>query len=88
MIRVTQFKMAEVGDDTYDVFLIHSTDDTNAAFQIKTELSQRGLKTYAHFDEGRTFGIGKPTVNSIMEAVSISKIVLILLTVNAIKVGL
>ena len=78
--------MAEGGNKTYDVFLVHSHDDKAAAVQIKSNLTAKGLEIYAHFDEGSTFGIGKPTVNSIMEAVNMSRVVLILLSHNAVKV--
>ena len=78
--------MTELGDKEFDVFLVHSSDDKSAAIQIKHALTDKGLKTYAHYDEGSTFGIGQPTVNSIMQAVNLSKTVLILLTVNAVKV--
>ena len=79
--------MAVAGDKEYDVFLVHSSDDKEAAIQIKTSLSSKGLRVYAHYDEGSKFDIGKPTVDSIMSAVNASRIVLILLTPNAIKVN-
>ena len=79
--------MAEAGDKPYDVFLVHSSDDKKYAIQIKSSLSDRGLRIYAHYDEGGSFDIGKPTVDSIMGAVNTSRIVLILMTPNAIKVN-
>ena len=71
----------------YDVFLVHCTDDKPLAIQVKEALSEKGLKIFAHYDEGTTFMIGKPTVDCIMGAVKISKIVLILMTENALKVS-
>ena len=79
--------MAVAGDKQYDVFLVHSSDDKEAAIKIKSSLSAKGLGVYAHYDEGSSFDIGKPTVDSIIGAVNMSKIVLILLTPNAIKVN-
>ena len=79
-------EMAEIEAKKYDVFLVHSSDDKDVAIKIKAGLHAKELEVYAHFDEGSSFGIGKPTVNSIMEAVNLSQTVLILLTQNAIKV--
>ena len=84
--RFKQKKMAEGLDKEYDVFLVHCTDDRDLAVTIKEGLATRGLNVFAHYDEGTTFNIGMPTVDCINKAVKISKIVLILLTENALKV--
>ena len=78
--------MAEGGNKLYDVYLVHSHDGKAAATHIKRDLEGKGLKVYAYFDESSTFDIGKPTVNSIMEAVNMSHVVLILLTHNVVEV--
>lgn len=78
--------MSEKLEKEYDAFLVHCTDDKGTAMEIKQELSKKGLKIFAHYDEGSTFKIGKPTVDSIAQAVKISRIVLILMTENALKV--
>ena len=78
--------MAEGGNKLYDVYLVHSHDGKAAAMQIKRDLKGKGLEVYAYFDEGSTFDSGKPTVNSIMEAVNKSNVVLILLTHNTVEV--
>ena len=70
----------------YDIFLVHCTDDQSLAVKVKEALTSKGLKIFAHYDEGSTFKIGRATVDCIMEAVKISRIVLILMTENALKV--
>lgn len=77
--------MAESLEKEYDVFLVHCTDDRDLAIQIKQGLASKGLNVFAHYDEGTVFEIGMPTVDCINKAVKISKIVLILLTENALQ---
>ena len=80
--------MSEQLEKEYDVFLVHCTDDKDLAIQVKEALTAKGLKIFAHYDEGTTFKIGRATVDCIMEAVKISRIVLILMTENALKVSI
>ena len=68
----------------FDVFLVYSKDDECAANQVIKELIRKGKKTYAHYSDGK-FNPGKPIVEGIKDAVEMSKIVLILLTSNALK---
>ncbi|XP_060603164.1 uncharacterized protein LOC132756179 [Ruditapes philippinarum] len=72
-------------DEKYDVFLVHSSEDNGTADTINTALNEMGLKTFAHYKEGVEFPAGRPVFDNILHAVKQSKIVLVLLTQNAIK---
>ena len=67
----------------YDVFLVHSSEDNAKAMQINEALKAKDMNTWAHYKEGNEFFVGKPIFDNIIYAVERSKIVLILVTKNA-----
>ncbi|XP_053404231.1 uncharacterized protein LOC123554295 [Mercenaria mercenaria] len=72
-------------EQEYDVFLVHSSEDNYTAHQINKGLKHEGFNTYAHYKEGVEFPAGRPVFDNIIHAVKQSKIILILLTKNAMK---
>ena len=70
---------------TYDVFLVHSSEDEKIAHDIDVALIENGLKTYAHYrSEEDGFSVGKFVTDNIRHAVQNSRLVLILVTSNAV----
>ena len=71
-------------DKTFDFFVVYCKVDEVLANHVNKELLRKGKKTYVHYSDGK-FNPGKPIVEGIKDAVEMSKIVLILLTSNALK---
>ena len=78
-------KIPDSDEEHYDVFIVHSSENNALAKRINDGLMKQKLKTFAHYKEGGLFGIGKPIVEGIKDAVAKSRIVLVLLTPQAIK---
>ncbi|XP_053404236.1 uncharacterized protein LOC123554288 isoform X2 [Mercenaria mercenaria] len=71
-------------DECYDVFIVHSSEDNSVAEQIDQGLTDKGLKTFAHYKDG-IFQVGRRVFDNVLFAISRSDIVLILLTQNALS---
>lgn len=72
-------------EEDYDVFLVHSSEDNTTAHVINAALQKTGFKTYAHYKEGVEFPAGRPVFDNIIHAVNCSKIILVLLTKQALR---
>ncbi|XP_045200273.2 uncharacterized protein LOC123554293 [Mercenaria mercenaria] len=71
-------------EEHYDVFIVHSSEDNEVAEKIDQGLTDKGLKTFAHYKDG-TFQVGRRVFDNVLFAVSRSDIVLILLTQDALS---
>lgn len=74
--------MAEKPDEKYDVFIVHTEDDHDVASQINKGLQEMGMKTSAHYED---FSFGRSVFSNVIDLITNSKVVLILITSEALS---